>query len=560
MFKKSFFLLLLVKANLVFSIPYQSPKCNSVKGDLKHPKNAQGLVFDEDCTTAYVLPPDFGSVRIEAIAKSSNLNLCPTVNKIPSMNHRFIEMIDKILTRIENLMESFDPQKKELEELREKTDKARAGLARREEKFHRISREYETLLEEKKSSSRDLKHCKSDENSACAEEQRTFDNAKEDFKTFYTSQYLPSHEAYEDAKFELKSLNAEYSYRSNEFSESLQPLLTLQSQARELSVELFNLYKDYAPIQGLTGQAVYNVPWSDVLNSYNEINSSSGLSFVKVPILSSQIYASAKVDGKDAYLPVLLHANIPGVKDFSSEFKDLGSESLGNEVGLGLGDATFSGQIALSLIGACPYFPEGVSSKRDAIKESDLTAHIVANAVYSYPMKARRSYTAKYNMSKFMKRVEKRSKRSGWFSSKDTHSVVEDGDSSDWFDIQFDSVDPDFQYTAEEQSAITKEVKLDLIERALKAVASITFNGSAPPLPELPKTEGAFVRTPHSLCWGWAYCYGASYFVGVLSSFGSRSSVSEFTRNHNVWVRDHVDQASVLRRTATLSFSSKAKE
>ena len=95
-------------------------------------------------------------------------------------------------------------------------------------------------------------------------------------------------------------------------------------------------------------------------------------------------------------------------------------------------------------------------------------------------------------MSSFVSRVEKKSKRGGFFSAKNIHSVVEDTRSSDWFKIKFDVDASEFQYTPAEQSEITKDVKSQLIERAMKNLASVnTLNSTPPPMPSQPKTTGA---------------------------------------------------------------------
>src|ERR1700748_2200554 len=94
MFKKSicYFALWGFAAN-VFAIPFQSNRCNEKNSKVKHPNGSQAVLFDEECNTAYVLPPSEGKASIAAIATTSNLNLCPAVNSIPSSHSRQVKMI-----------------------------------------------------------------------------------------------------------------------------------------------------------------------------------------------------------------------------------------------------------------------------------------------------------------------------------------------------------------------------------------------------------------------------------------------------------------------------------
>ena len=61
------------------SAPMYFSKCQN-QISITSPKGGAGVYFDEACRMAYVLPPTTGTLRIEAMAKTSGLSECKTLN------------------------------------------------------------------------------------------------------------------------------------------------------------------------------------------------------------------------------------------------------------------------------------------------------------------------------------------------------------------------------------------------------------------------------------------------------------------------------------------------
>ncbi len=131
--------------------------------------------------------------------------------------------------------------------------------------------------------------------------------------------------------------------------------------------------------------------------------------------------------------------------------------------------------------------------------------------------------------------------------------------STDWFDIVFDADAGEFQYTAEEQDQIRKDVKSDLIDRALKSISSLNgLNTAPPPVPEMPGPSGVSAAGKNLMytC-GWNYwCFAGSLALKTADSiFGSKTAVSEFKKVNNTWVKDTVRGVRILERSTALSFA-----
>ncbi|MDA9951200.1 hypothetical protein N9D31_01370 [Oligoflexaceae bacterium] len=557
------------------AVPYASLKCNPLKAKIVHPDGAQGVLFDESCSTAYVLPPETGNAGMSAIAGNSNLNFCSSVNKIPELSKTMVDSLDSVGQKVLAMIKDFEPQNAQLQELREKTDDLNADFELLKSRHEALEIEEGDLKQSYISSKNDYNDClelNEDKPEICDVKKTEMNVAKTEWAGMKKGEYKEVSRSLLAKKNELDKAGRKLARFTGDLTKNLSPLFDLQEKLFTLKDKLSELYTEYAPLRGVTGQITYEVNWSEILNKYQELNPDVTLNFVKMPIIDAKVHATAYVDRENAQagIPVLLHAAIPGLGEMGIE--QIGSGDLSVEpetsvpdevasVALGLGDAAVSGQMTLSLVGACPFFPEGSESDRDEISSDDLTAYMTVNAVYEFPLKARRKYKAEYQLARMMERIEKKKKKGGFFSSKSVHEVIENSDSKDWFKITFDANDPDFSYTSAEQDAITAEVKIGLIQRALGHVAATTFQagGNPPPLPDvMPNGASVTGDALNKTCGFHIYCRAGGFVLKALSSiFGRSEAVSSFKRSNDVWVEDQVNQVSVMRRQTSLTFTAK---
>jgi len=555
--------------------PYASTKCNGLKAKIQHPEGAQGVLFDEDCQTAYVLPPEEGRSRMTALEATSNINYCRTVNKLPTLTEKMVTSLEIVGDKVLAMIKDFEPQNQELQELRENTDNLNADYEMVKSQFEALEVEESELKQNYINAKQDYNDClelNDSEPELCNDKKSNVEIAKTEWRGLKLGEYRTIQRTMQAKKNALDKSRRALARQTEDLTASLDPLYSLQEKVFGLKDQISTLYNEYGPMRAVTGQIVFSVEWSKILNDYQRINRDAGVNFVKVPIIDAKIHATAYVDGgkKQVGIPTLLHAAIPGLGKLGTEAIGEGDteikpdESVPVEVqsvALGIGDAAVSGQMTLSAVGACPYFPEGDQTKRDEITGDEMTGYMTVNAVYEFPLKARRKYKAEYRLSRMMERFERKKKKNGFFSSKTIHEVVENSNSSDWFKIKFDANDPDFSYTKEEQDAITKEVKMGLVQRSLGHVAATTFatGGNPPPLPGMLPTGASVVgNSLIKTCGFWIYCRVGGFVLKALNSiFGSSEAISKFKRTNRNWVVDEVDQVAVMRRTTSLTFTAK---
>jgi hypothetical protein len=279
-------------------------------------------------------------------------------------------------------------------------------------------------------------------------------------------------------------------------------------------------------------------------------------------VKEAELWASVKMNAEATELPAVLRSSIPGMRVSGIQgIDETNAPTRGDQTQPSAPASidfsnSVSGQIVLSLVGACPYF-EGPYSARTGINFQELAAYLVANVTYQYEAFVKRGYVAEYNLNNFYKRVETQKKKGGFFSSKTVHSIVEEGDSSDWFKIFFDApTTGEFQYTEAEQATISREVKADLIDRAMKRFAFLAGGPTTPPaVPEMAPTGASSAAKALRKCHLW-YCQAGSLGLGVLNSiFGRSTAVSSFQRTNDIWTKDTVRGTKVVTRATTTTFS-----
>lgn len=321
------------------------------------------------------------------------------------------------------------------------------------------------------------------------------------------------------------------------------------------------LFKDYANLEGATGQIVWSVRWNKVIDEYKRLNTNLKVTWTRMPLTEAVLTSTVKVgDNLDTTLSGLKSATIPGGKP--SGFSGMGNgqkvegaalqPSPPKEASIAFGDSV-SGQIVLSLVGACPYLSADTASNR--IDSDKLAAHMVANLIYTYEVASHRGYTARYNLSNLLRRIESKSQKGGFFSTEALNAIAEGGDSSDWVDIRFDANSSGFQYSAEEQSILAVTIKKELIDRAIKHVAVLTAGPAA--VGQIPDfMENGANRSASELrkCVH-MYCQVGAGLLGVADSIWGRSNAAaEFHRNNSSWRVDKVRGVQVVGRGGALTF------
>ncbi len=552
-----------------FAIPSLNARCN-IK--VKAPDLGSGVMFDETCTTAYVLPPLHGSASVPNMVQNANLQFCPAVLKAGNVADKTMTSANTLADRIANMIKDFSSLDKEIQELRMQKAEAEPEYEALQEKFNRETSRSEELKEaliEAKKAYKDCTLLATDPTTECSNQSSEVENAKTAFADHLRNVLSPLEDNFLEKKQAFKKLDNKIAELSKQYTEGLTPVLDLQEKLFDLNARVLDLYKTYAPMEGVVSQVLFEVNYPSLINEYQKLN--PGITFEQAPIKAGEIYANGKTPSNYdlVSLPALLWSVVPGITDQKTGAASM-RPVLGPMIRLVRSSPTppinnnvgqlnsLSGQVALSITGACNYFPKGADTTKTSMDFKAFAALLDANMKLTFEVGARRGYFAKYNMSNFFSRVEKNVKKGGFFSSTNIHSVVEDTKSNDWFEITFDQPgSSEFQYSPSEQAEITREVKGQLVDRALRNIGIASGGPSVMPgMPSQPVSGASQLASSMRKGCGFnLYCQAGGFILGTLDNiFGQTTAVSDFKRQNNAWVEERVKGAIVLDRFVTLTF------
>jgi hypothetical protein len=533
--------------------------------EISYPQNSSKVEFNDSCTKAYVLPPATAKTEIANLAGTTNLQFCPRLAEVNEVSKSTFASIKEISGRVEAMIRDFDPLNEDMVLLRKKIVKTRAKLTSARALFDLAKKHLDDLRESVKQELELYEDCL-DNNitkpELCNRQKSKIDAAKLEFDSYRKGEFR-------DLKKDVIKIEEDYTiaYDSLEelqkrYTEAIRPLLELKDELLDLHQNVMGLYKDYGVLEGATGQIFWSTRWSSLVEEFKQKNPNLGVQWSQMPLTEAQFISSMKVPNENitTTLSAITSAIIPGAK--ISGFGGIGTgekvdgasllPSSLNEGGIAFGDS-ISGEIKLSLVGACPYVDE--IEKNNKIDSRRLSAYMTANLIYSYEMAARRGYTARYNLSNLLRKIETKSKRGGFFSTQALHSIAENGYSGDWFSITFDSNASEFQYTPQEQSALTTTIKRELIDKAMAQFA--VLNAGQATVPQVPELLGNGAhRSSKELrkCFH-HFCQVGSAVLGVMDSiWGNSAATASFHRNNNVWVVDRVSGIQFVKRSSGLSF------
>ena len=300
---------------------------------------------------------------------------------------------------------------------------------------------------------------------------------------------------------------------------------------------------------GATAQISYRINHQQLVESYKQRN--PHVQFAPMPLRSAKIYLARKIGANESSssVPAVLYSTIPGAR--KSVFDD---GEIGNDEGVISGDAQ-SGQLGLSLFGACPYYDSDSRSFPENLNSQELTAHMTANVRYSYELQAHRNYKLKYQLGAFVSKLSSSESKGGFFSSKTINKLIVEEKSEDWFDIKVESEDGRFVY----DNDFAQLMKAQVIDRAIRYIARL-IQGEPIEAPRLstPNPNGAEVAAKELQKCPYVYCQAGAAILNVANAiFGSGQSVAEFVKRHDTWVQETSSEKKPLKFEGTVDFLKK---
>jgi hypothetical protein len=539
---------------------------NNCRG-VKHPASGSAVMFDDACRTAFVLPPTTGIAQATAAAPTANIQFCPSVMATHKATESTTNSAILLGDKIAKMISDFAPLDGEVKQLGERLTAASAEKSRTQAEFDASTSRRVEIIAEVAAAKTSYETCSIiNLPELCTAELAALNEAKADLRTFLTSEFMPKQTAAIAAKAEYDRISGEFARKTVRLAEVVDPLFALQTRLYELQDRMLDVYNRYAAMEGASVQVLYSIPWEKVIQDYQSVPENRGINFERLPITDGRFDAQALINNTASTVPAIMDYAIPGVSSESPLHMPAGTGAIKmlsgpvsppsspNAVSTAFGGSVSAGLLT-SLLGACPFYPDGGTTAQNL---NELTSRIIANASYDYEVVAHRGYTARYNLANWLSRVERKIKKGGFLSASALQEIQEDGNSSDWFSIEFDQDKVKFPYTDAEKTRIAAEARGQLIERALRLVA--LQNGSLPgragSVVVPPRTGAGAAAAYLQGCGYFSWCMAGSFIFGTLDSlFGSSQAVQTFRRSNNVWVNDRVVDTTVLLQTGRLTFT-----
>ncbi|WP_163834562.1 hypothetical protein [Spartinivicinus ruber] len=476
---------------------------------IKAPELGTGVLFGESCDHAYVLPPAIGDVTVTSVAPNANLEFCSSINSLTESNKILISYIEdevKNYNENQNEIERIVYEKmfviaKDLAPLEAQSEIIISKLEEQEKLRTDILKAIRTA----KTEYIDCKESSVDAATECTEELAIFKEERSKLKDVRREETTLINENY-DISLQIKTLTKKMQAEQDKADQLKSTSVKSLAEINSLRKIIMDTYKDFALKEGMTAGITYTLPWNELVNEYQRLNPS--ISFQAVPIKDSNFkfntLQASSLETAFRELPGALSVSVAGKRSgLFVEPNTLESpQKLGEQSDKNIPFTdSISGQVRLSLMGACPLVDHEGSIKEDASKE--LHSYLMPNAILEYEVKVNRGYKAEYNLYRMYEKYMKTKTKGGGFirHKKKTkgyeNKIVEEG-----FTIEFLADGGEFNYTPEEQARIASEVKSTLINRAVKHIA--TFVDIRKMVPELQETTitgaGVFAKTLAKNC------------------------------------------------------------
>lgn len=339
---------------------------------------------------------------------------------------------------------------------------------------------------------------------------------------------------------------------SQDLNPELATLEELRERATETVLKVLQWNEKLAAYEGPKVRITVAADHNKLVQEYQKLN--PRVEMRPMPISKSVLTFVGKVSRNIGKAPAALYMDMSGVKVPGSHFSGLKAEDedgKGETQTVTLLSSGVSGQLVLSLVGACPFYDTRTGTFPENIETRRLTSYVAPSVDYIYNVQVNRKYIAKYNLAELLKRIQKQSTKGGFFTSRTLNSLVIDNSSTGWF--TFRSTSEDSRHEWDEQLAQT--LKAQIIARLLarlgaKPVGSPEIPGIvAPGKTGANVASGALKLCPH------IYCQAAGYVLeGLSAAIGGSTAVSEFIQANDHWEGEEVSETKMVPQMGQTAF------
>lgn len=341
---------------------------------------------------------------------------------------------------------------------------------------------------------------------------------------------------HEESLSEKRVLEKEYNALGKQYAKDLRPYSQLieKVEAQEANIERFYdkfdrvrlqltraeasflaTYRELGSMSGGRAHMDYDSGWEANIAKLSEQNPS--YTFKPIDTMNTKVRSSLlSVKGGQAASAVLAY--------------EFGSEIVNGELNIGTYQPRLSGNIVLSLVGACPIvypkmFDLGPFAGTDKMKFG-------LTITYDFPSVFHTKVSFTYNLYKMYERIQESGRRGGFFSSRSYSQLIENEIFHDSFTVDWSESDPRSTLSLEERKKISDQVKLELLTRLATMTNPLAMQQIALKDPGAAPANGAVVLADGiSKTCVHVYCQVGALALRALDAiFGSSSSVSTYRK------------------------------
>ncbi|MDE1461207.1 hypothetical protein [Spartinivicinus poritis] len=376
------------------------PTFKSCDISINSPELGVGVLFDESCQQAYVLPPALGQATIVSTAPNANIGFCQSLQNKQETNRIISDYItdqDKKIKRNQKILQSIESRtipslEKKLTPLNLQseiiTSKIKSIEETRTETLKRVVTTKKKYLTCKQSSTNHEVDCKQELNIFKKERSKLVD-IRHKIDTLTIKHY--------DNALQIKTINRQIDAEKNKAEKIKLSLHKDIDELNSLQNNIVDSYNDFAFLEGMTVGFNYNLPWQHLISEYKQLN--PGIRFQAMPIKDVNFIFRNLESGvltNEKQLPMTLSAGIPDKSTGLSVQpsiplppKKLSEQTINNISFYDL----FAAQARFNLIGACPLVNSQGDFEEAVVKS--LHNYLLPNAIFEYEVKVNYSYTSR---------------------------------------------------------------------------------------------------------------------------------------------------------------------
>lgn len=519
-----------VAAPFTEAAPRKYTRC-AIAGQIQTPPGSAGFHMSEDCATAYVLPPEAGTISMASYVDEIGASgeMCGGVSgTVRSMGER--------RAWIERERGQLDDRTREIADQLTQNGKRclsvenSAATAETRLKSNRDAQV--ALMAQLQQLDAEIAACASSPPSACAgkRDQRPILQDRLDLLKINEESLIPTVERLAERRDRCHGERQRTERTLNEEAGRIQARTeVLNADLREIVRQTTALYEAGRTAPGAQMSVVVASGQIELTKRFRELNASlKGVQFVEMPLNDVSLSFTQITDGVASGYPVLLKAHINGVSvradnsmialPFSTDASSNQSVVFGAAVG---------GSLTINRFAACQLPPAeeyGHSGPALARRLRDIAGLVSATATYRYQLGVSRKIRIRYNEKQLYCLIRKQSSRSGLFSSSSSSSITESSHASQWLSIDVSSEDTGFDFA--DRDTLLLDLRSEMLDRALMKVATSYLSREraalvAPGEPRAGAISSKLDKCPH------LYCQVASVALDLGSAlFGGTSSSS----------------------------------